>query len=85
MAQHPLGWMVTVQLPERTTPIIYNVAVPDEHDAIEAVKLALSGTDAIIKVKSEIVERTYKGLKMKPGDVMVGARRCRKKRDRSEV
>ena len=38
----------------------------------------LSGAkDAIIKVKSELVERTYKGLKMKPGDVMIGARRCK--------
>jgi hypothetical protein len=72
--------MITVQVADRTTPVIYNVAVPDEREAIDAVKQVLSGAaDAIIKVKSELVERTYKALKMKPGDVMVGARRCRKK------
>ena len=41
--------------------------------------------DTIIKVKSELVERTYKGLKMKPGDVMLGARRCRKKPSEPDV
>jgi hypothetical protein len=80
LAQDALGWMITVQVADNATPIIYNVAVPNEREAIDAVKQVLSGaTDAIIKVKSELVERTYKALKMKPGDVMVGARRCRKK------
>ena len=79
MAQDALGWMITVQVADKATPVIYNVAMPDEREAIDAVKQLLSGpADAIIKVKSELVERTYKALKMRPGDVMVGARRCRK-------
>ena len=80
MGRDPLGWMITVQISDKTAPVIYNVAVPDEREAIDAVKQVLSGAaNAIIKVKSELVERTYKALAMKPGDVMVGARRCRKK------
>jgi hypothetical protein len=80
LARDALGWMITVQLSDKTAPVIYNVAVPDEREAIHAVKQVLSrASDAIIKVKSELVERTYKGLKMRPGDVMIGARRCRKK------
>jgi len=80
MADEPLGWTITVQLPDGSTPRIYNVALPNEREAIEAVRLVLSDTkDTIIKVKSELVERTYRGLKMRPGDVMIGARRCRKK------
>ena len=68
-----------MQVTDKATPVIYNVAMPNEREAIDAVKQVLSeATDAIIKVKSELVERTYKALKMRPGDVMVGARRCRK-------
>ena len=80
MADTTLGWTITVQLPDGSAPQVYNVAVANEREATDAVKRMLSDTkDTIIKVKSELVERTYKGLKMKPGDVMVGARRCRKK------
>ena len=80
MAETALGWTITVQLPDGSAPQVYNVALANEREATDAVKRMLSDTtDAIIKVKSELVERTYKGLKMKPGDVMLGARRCRKK------
>ena len=78
MAETPLGWTITVQLPDGSAPQVYNVALANEREAIDAVKRVLSGTkDTIIKVKSELVERTFKGLKMKPGDVMLGARRCK--------
>jgi hypothetical protein len=80
MAETTLGWTITVQLPDGRAPQVYNVALADEREAIDAVKRVLSDTkDTIIKVKSELTERTYKGLKMKQGDVMIGARRCRKK------
>ena len=36
--------------------------------------------DTIVKVKSELLERVYKSLKMRPGDVMVGARRREKQK-----
>jgi hypothetical protein len=41
------------------------------------VKKVLEGV--VIKVKSELVARTYKALHMKPGDVMLGARRRKAK------
>ena len=80
MAESTLGWTITVHLPDGSAPQVYNVALANEREAIDAVKQVLSDTkDTIIKVKSELVERIYKGLKMKPGDVMLGARRCSKK------
>jgi len=86
MAETALGWTITVQLPDGSAPQVYNVALADEHEAIDAIKRVLSDTkDTIIKVKSELVERTYKGLKMKPGDVMIGGRRCRKKPAQSQA
>jgi len=75
MADTTLGWTITVQLPDGSAPQVYNVAVANEREATDAVKRMLSDTkDTIIKVKSELVERTYKGLKMKPGDVLEGAK-----------
>ena len=65
-----------MQLPDGSAPQVYNVALPDERKAIEAVKRALpTAKGAIVKVKSQIVERVYKALKMKPGDVLEGAKR----------
>jgi len=86
MAETTLGWTITVQLPDGSAPQVYNVALANEREATDAVKRMLSDTkDTIIKMKSELVERTYKGLKMKPGDVMLGARRCRKKSSEPNV
>jgi hypothetical protein len=86
MAETALGWTITVQLPDGSAAQVYNVALANEREAIDAVKRVLSGTkDTIIKVKSELVERTYKALKMKPGDVMIGGRRCRKKPAQSQA
>jgi hypothetical protein len=70
--------MITVQLPDGNSLRVYNVAIPDERQAIDAVKRVLPvAKDTIVKVKSELLERVYKSLKMRPGDVMVGARRAR--------
>jgi hypothetical protein len=57
MADEPLGWTITVQLPDGSTPRIYNVALPNEREAIEAVRLVLSDTkDTIIKVRQALQE-----------------------------
>jgi hypothetical protein len=59
--------MITVQLPDGSSPQVYNVAIPDERQAIDAVKRVLPvAKDTIVKVKSELLERVYKSLKMRP-------------------
>jgi|SoiMetStandDraft_2_1073263.scaffolds.fasta_scaffold1050355_1 hypothetical protein len=80
MGNDPLGWMIIVQLPGGSSPQVYNVAIPDERQAIDAVKQVLPVAEGtMIKVKSELLERVYKALKMRPGDVLVGARRRERK------
>jgi len=80
MGNDPLGWMIIVQLPDGSSPQVYNVAIPDERQAIDAVKQVLPVAEGtMIKVKSELLERVYKALKMRPGDVLVGARRRERK------
>jgi hypothetical protein len=79
MGNDPLGWMITVQLPDGDAPQVYNVAIPDANQAIDAVKRMLpEAKGTIVKVKSELLERIYKALSMRPGDVFVGGRRCEK-------
>jgi hypothetical protein len=79
MANDPLGWTITVRLPGGSMPQVYNVAISDERDAIEAVKRTLPDTsEVIVKVKGELFERVYNALKMKPGDVLLGAQRRKK-------
>jgi hypothetical protein len=69
------GWLVTVDRPG-ASPEVYNVAIREERLAVMAVKRVLHDPeDAIIKVKSKLTKQLYIGLKMKPGDVMLGARR----------
>ena len=49
--------------------------------AIDAVKRVLpEAKGTIVKVKSELLERVYKALKMRPGDVLVGGRRREKQK-----
>ncbi len=62
-------------------PQVYNVAISGERDAIEAVKRTLPDTkEVIVKVKGELFERIYNALKMKPGDVLLGASGVRSRR-----
>jgi len=71
------GWLVTVDRPG-TASQVYNVAIREERLAVEAVKRVLCDHDrAIVKVKSKLTKQLYIALKMKPGDVMLGARRKR--------
>jgi hypothetical protein len=76
MVDKALGWQITVQLADGGAPRIYNVAIAEEHEAVEAVKGTLdSAGRVVIKVKSELTERVFRALRLKPGDVMSGARR----------
>jgi hypothetical protein len=57
-----------------------HVTLPDERQAVAAVKRALAEPkNAVIKVTSESVERVYEALKLKPGDVLIGAQPARSK------
>jgi hypothetical protein len=86
MATDPLGWLITVQLPDGSTPQVYNVAIPNEREAIDAVKKVVpQAKGVVIKVKSELFERVYKALKMRPGDVLAGAQRRTKAKRASSV
>ena len=86
MATDPLGWLITVQLSDGSTPQVYNVAIANEREAIDAVKKVVPQAKGIvIKVKSELFERVYKALEMKPGDVLAGAQRRTKAKRASSV
>jgi hypothetical protein len=87
MATDPLGWLITVQFPDSSTPQVYNVAIPNECEAIDAVKKVVpqQAKGIVIKVKSELFERVYKALKMRPGDALAGAQRRTKAKRASSV
>jgi hypothetical protein len=86
MGTDALGWLITVQLSDGSTPQVYNVAITNEREAIDAVKKVVPQSKGIvIKVKSELFERVYRALKMKPGDVMAGAQRRTKAKRASSV
>jgi hypothetical protein len=73
------GWLITVAEPEGGPPVVYNVAILDERLAVGAVRRILPhSTGSIVKVKSKLTQRLFKALRMKPGDVMVGAKPRRK-------
>ena len=76
MADKALGWQLTVQLAQGGALRIYNVAIAEEHEAVEAVKRTLDSAErAVVKVKSELTERVFRALRLRPGDVMSGGRR----------
>jgi hypothetical protein len=62
-----------VERPGRAAEV-YNVAISDDRQAVEALKLALQDTKGnVIKVKSQLPAKTFNALQMKPGDVLAGA------------
>ena len=70
------GWLVTVERSGSSAAEVYNVAIREERLAIDAVKrLVDDPQNAVIKVKSKLTKPLFDALKMKPGDVMVGARK----------
>jgi hypothetical protein len=83
MKSKVLGWQITVERPGRSAAEVFNVAIFDDRQAVEAVKRTLpEGEGAVVKVKAALTLELYKALNMKPGDVMAGAQR-RKNRPRS--
>jgi hypothetical protein len=69
-----LGWQITVERPDSATVEVYNVAIPDGQQAIEAVKrLVKSDKGVVLKLKGELTAKVFKALQMKPGDVLAGA------------
>jgi hypothetical protein len=71
------GWLVTVDRPG-TASQVYNVAIREERLAVEAVKRVMrDGDGTVVKIKAKLTKQLYIALKMKPGDVMLGARRKR--------
>lgn len=74
-----LGWQITVERPGGAAPQVYNVAISDDQQAIEAVKRVLQDTKgAVLKVKGELTAKIFKALQMKPGDVLVGGHRSKR-------
>ena len=70
------GWLISVERPGSAVPEVYNVAILEERLAIEAVRRVLADNkQATVKVKSKLTKPLFEALKMKPGDVMLGARK----------
>jgi hypothetical protein len=66
--------MITVQLPDGSSPQVYNVAIPDERQAIDAVKRVLPVAQIrAFGARLQIAQDAS-------GDVMVGARRREKQK-----
>ena len=67
-----LGWQITVERPGRSAAEVFNVAISDDRQAVEAVKRTFpEGQSAVVKVKAALSLELYKALNMKPGDVKV--------------
>jgi hypothetical protein len=80
-----LGWQITVERPGGVAAEVYNVAIADGQEAIEAVKRVLEDRDvALLKLKGELTAKLYKALRMNPGDVLSGAQ-PRKKRPSNQT
>jgi len=75
MADTTLGWQIAVEHPRGGPTEIYNVAISDERQAMEAVRACVSNANGIVvKVKSQLTRRLYKALKLRPGEVKRGMR-----------
>jgi hypothetical protein len=70
------GWLITVDTADGAPSKVYNVAIPEERLAVEAVRHIVP-SKAIVKVKSKLTKQLCDALKMKAGDVMLGARKRR--------
>src|SRR5262249_33994623 len=54
---------------------IYNVAISDERQAMDAVRACVRNANGIVvKVKSQLTRRLCKALKLRPGEVKRGMR-----------
>ena len=74
------GWLITVDTPDGGPANVYNVAIREERLAVEAVRRIVP-SKAVVKVKSKLTKQLCDALKMKAGDVMLGARKRRPRDD----
>src|SRR5215468_6924007 len=70
MADTTLGWQIAVEHPGDGATEIYNVAISDERQAMDAVRACVRNANGIVvKVKSQLTRRLCKALKLRPGEV----------------
>jgi hypothetical protein len=75
MADTTLGWQIAVEHPGKGATEIYNVAISDERQAVDAVRGCVRNAHGIVvKVKSQLTRRVCKALKLRPGEVKRGMR-----------
>jgi len=75
MVDTRLGWQIAVEHPGDGATEIYNVAISDERQAIDAVRACVRNANGIVvKVKSQLTRRLCKALKLRPGEVKRGMR-----------
>ena len=80
MVEHAIyGWLITVATADGHPPQVYNVAIREERLAVEAAK-RLVPSEVLVTVKSPLTKQLFQALKMKAGDVMLGARKQEVKR-----
>ena len=82
MADTTLGWQIAVEHPGNGATEIYNVAISDERQAMDAVRACVRNANGIVvKVKSQLTRRLCKALKLRPGEVKRGMRHPKSKQD----
>jgi hypothetical protein len=75
MSDTTLGWQIAVEHPGNGATEIYNVAISDERQAMDAVRACVRNANGIVvKVKSQLTRRLCKALKLRPGEVNRGMR-----------
>jgi hypothetical protein len=80
MVEHETyGWLITVATADGNPSQVYNVAIREERLAVEAVKRLVS-SEVLVTVRSPLSKQLFQALKMKAGDVMLGARKQQMKR-----
>jgi hypothetical protein len=61
---------IAVEHPGDGATEIYNVAISDERQAMDAVRACVHNANGIVvKVKSQLTRRLCKALKLRPGEV----------------
>jgi hypothetical protein len=75
MTDTALGWQIAVEHPGDSASKIYNVAISDERQAMDTVRVRVRNGDGIVvKVRSQLTRRLCKALKLRPSEVKRGMR-----------
>src|SRR5262249_60735896 len=82
VADTRLGWQIAVEHPGDGVPEIYNVAISDERQAMDAVRACVRNANGIVvKIPSRLTPRLCKALKLRPGEVKRGMRNPKSTQD----